>query len=58
MSWSSKNVMPFLAEEKLVDKKKVLMLVDDDSLERFKKDMPGDWLLIGQANQEFLFRKQ
>jgi len=34
------------------------MLVDDDSLERFKKDMPGDWLLIGQANQEFLFRKQ
>jgi len=58
MSWSSKNVMPFLAEENLADKKNVLMLVDDDSLERFKKDMPGDWLLIGQANQEFLFRKQ
>ncbi len=58
MSWSSKNVMPFLAEENLADKKNVLMLVDDDSVDRFKKDMAGNWLLIGQANQEFLFRKQ
>ena len=58
MSWNSKNVMPFLPEEDLIKKNHVLMLVSADSLDRFKIDIKGNWILVWQRNQELLFKKQ
>lgn len=57
MSWSSKNVMPFLAEESLADKANILVLVDDDFMTTFRRDLPGNWQTIGTAYYEHLFMK-
>ncbi len=58
MDWNSKNVMPFLAEEELVNKKHVVALVDVDSVDRFGKEVAGKWNLVQKQDHIYIFVRE
>lgn len=46
MSWNSKNVMPFMAEEDISPTEPVLAIVEAQKADEFEQTMPGNWQLV------------
>lgn len=48
MSWTSKNVMPFMTFEKLPADKKILAVVNVNYTKSFLDNAPGKWKVVGE----------
>jgi len=57
MSWDSKNVMPFLAEERLANEKEVWALCGQDQAERFLAENTEGWKFVQKYNKIYIFQK-
>lgn len=58
INWDSKNVMPFLEEERLANEKEVWALCGKDQAERFLKENTKSWKLVQKYNKIYIFQKQ
>jgi len=58
MSWSNKNVMPFLSEEEASQKNELLAVVDVNKVTAFKQNMPGEWQLVKSFDTLQVFKKK
>ncbi len=51
MSWTSKNVMPFMTFEELPADKKIVAIVSADFEKNFLENAAGKWKVIGEVEQ-------
>jgi 4-amino-4-deoxy-L-arabinose transferase-like glycosyltransferase len=58
MSWDSKNVMPFLDEERLANEKEVWALCGKDQAERFLTENAEGWNLVQKYKKIYIFQKK
>ena len=49
MSWTSKNVMPFMTFDELPADKKIVAVVDINYTKSFLDNAPGKWKLVGEV---------